>query len=334
MSHSASVRYNINTNSEKTEIDALKSQLCNLRKTINTKYIIQSIDSQLESLNDLEHRLQYLDKNLKKPIFDVDVLHLDKKVLEYTMSKSRLIKVISNLSIDFSFKNLIKLEDQEISDLILQNGFLSNIVICRLEEENLSISPENFLRKLEEIKQERINEEQTEKIRNEIKNLVLSQKIDDKLKRSLLNEFLFITNYQELADFVPYATEIINQYNEALKKHKIYTQLLEKHKYKHKKIEFIIQRDAEDKLKPRYAFISKFSNPLKKNNEFLLTFNLDGSISYDIGDYEKHMCWSLSDELEKDLEKHGYFVKTKNITRSVSGARPLSNARKLREGEK
>ncbi|MBU4691108.1 hypothetical protein [Mycoplasma zalophi] len=323
MSHSAYYSFHINVERELLEIENIENDLtylCNITQSELLKSSVQNLFSDISEL-----KQQIVD------IGNINGSYNANAEAYFHIQKSKLLKRIQNMQIGVSFADLMEEQNDKLNNLIVENGFLSQIAIERLQKENTTVTPENFANMIQIIKQKQIDDQKHNSLKNEMKQYVLSQDIDSDLKGSLLNEFAFISNYQELADFLPYVKETINKYKEAMHKYKIYSDILAKHKYKSKKIEFVIQTDPENKLKPRYAFITKFNNPFVKNNSFMLTINLDGTISYDIGDYEKHMCWSLAEQVEEDLKKSGYFIKDKQISRSISGARPLQNAKKLKE---
>ncbi|QKT05405.1 hypothetical protein [Mycoplasma sp. OR1901] len=329
MSHAAFIQFKINIETEKKEIQDIKDNLQQLKNFTSSNLVKNGIDKIMGEINSVENQLKEIGE-LNGEYGE----NYNSVIEKYNIEKSRLLKVVQNMSIDVSFDQIIEEKTREVNDLILENGFLSKIVLQRLQNENMSLNPDNFKNMLAIIKQEKINDEKHSYLKEELKNYVLKQDIDQKLKGSLLNEFMFINNYQELSDYAPYVKEIINQYNEALKKNKTYLEIFKKYKYKHKSIEFIVQTDSENKLKPKYSFISKFKNPLLKNNTIALTLNLEGTVSYDIGDYEGHMCWSLSESVEEDLKKYGYFKNSQLITRGVSGARPLSKVQKMKVNSK
>ncbi|MCU4706353.1 hypothetical protein [Mycoplasma sp. CSL7503-lung] len=329
MSHAAFIQFKINVETEKREIQDIKDNLEQLKNITNSSLVKSSINKIMIEINSIYSQI------IKIGQLNGEYGEDKNSIIEkYNIEKSKLLKVVQNMSIDVSFDDIIKETTQQINNLILENGFLSKIVLEKLKNKNIELNPKNFNDMLAIVKQEKIDEEKHSFLKEELKKYVLKQDIDPKLKGSLLNEFMFISNYQELSDYAPYVKEIINKYNEALNKNKVYSEIFKKYKYKHKSIEFVIQTDPENKLKPKYSFISKFKNPLLKNNAFTLTLNLEGTVSYDIGDYEGHMCWSLAETVEQDLKKYGYFKSSQIITRGVSGARPLTKAQKMKVNTK
>ncbi|MCS4537199.1 hypothetical protein NXS15_03610 [Mycoplasma sp. CSL7475-4] len=329
MSHAAFISFEINIETEKREIEDIKKNLISLANSVNSQLVCEEIDKIMSRVQDIEKRLEAIGK-IKGEVADQDFVSEQDLIEKYNLQKSNLIKTVQNMTIDVSFDDIINERTRLINELIVQNGFLSKIVLEKMSELQLDFTPENFTKVLSQVKQENIDKQKHSSLKEELKKYVLEQNVDPKLKGSLLNEFMFIDNYQELADYAPYVKEILNQYHEAIHKNEIYKSIFKKYKYTHKNIEFIVQTDAENKTKPRYLFISKFKNSALKNNSFILNLNLDGTVSYDIGDYENHMCWSLAENVEQDLVKFGYVKSKKIITRGVSGARPLTREAKMK----
>ncbi|QBF34827.1 hypothetical protein EG856_02790 [Mycoplasmopsis phocirhinis] len=333
MSHSAFISFEINIDTEKRELADIKNNLINVSNLINSHLVKNEINKLLLQVKQIEDELINIGQ-IKGERVNGNYDNKDTLIQKYNLRKSNLIKIVQNMSINVSYDDIVNERTHLINNLIVSNGFLSKLVLQRLEESRMEFTADNFNLILDQIKQETIDTEKHASLKEELKNYVLSQKIDPKLKGSLLNEFMFINNYQELSDYAPYVKEVINQYNEALNKNKIYTTIFKKYKYTNKSIEFIIQKDNQNKTKPRYLFISKFKNTSLNGNAFTLNLNFDGSVSYEIGDYERHMCWSLAQNVEQDLNEFGYVKNKQIITRAISGARPLSKERKMKVNTK
>ncbi|MCV3743549.1 hypothetical protein OF377_01435 [Ureaplasma sp. ES3154-GEN] len=329
MSHAVTITFEINTDTERGEINDLRQSLLNLQSVVHSQLVANCINDLLEQLQKVEDQL-----------IAISGLHtetgsrnsIDQKFLEYERQKSHLLKTVQNLQIDVSYEELINENNQIIHNLIIENGFLSKIVIDQLESQGLNINPENFLSVLNEVKQANIDQEKYNNLKTSLTEMLMKQNVDHKLKGTLLNEFMMMQNYQELADFAAYVKEVVNNYNEALKKQKIYEHIFAKHNYKPRKLEFIIKKDDENKLRPTFAFIADFVNQKQHNNILKLTLNLDGTVSYDIGDYERHMCWNLAENVQQDLLAYNYKYAKQTLTRNASNARPLARAMKQKTG--
>ncbi|MGZ9762656.1 hypothetical protein ACXYRQ_04245 [Mycoplasma sp. 394] len=324
MSHAAVITHSICIDAEKQELNKINDEVTELYNNASSelfqeqcKEILESVAASLNTLESFSETRQIYENQVTA------------RETEFQYQKHRIFKQLENLKLNLNYIDdifaQIKQDESEINRLILKEGYIANIAIEELKETGTVITTNALQAKISQIRNKEITKQTLDKTKRHIENLIEESTLDIKIKFKLLDELDTKTSPQEISDLLAVIQELNYRNNLTQRKINTYKEALKENGYHLKGTPDVITiTDDKGELRVSFAYVLNFKN--NKDNRFKIIFNLDNSVQYDIGDYEKHMCVTLSEKIQQAVSKKGYLYKDIKILRNISNAKPLLKA--------
>ncbi len=316
MSHSVNLQLEINDITK--EVNLIKNQsICCIDKLIseneNNKELIDFLEKQKEQIIEQEKELskyQGISKTSQSNAFNV------RKKLD-SISK-KVANIISNKNIvDFVIKQSEK-EEKEILEIILKEGVIANNAISNLRKENKELSKKNILEEIEKIRNSNLEQEESKKIKKDLFKYIDDQEFkNDNLEFELKKIIDSKNSLQELNDCFAY---ISSKKNEEIKIDELASLLFNELESKEK---FKLLDNVEKQLDTDGILRKKFKLRNQKGNTIEIIIDGNLRIKYQLGNYVGHACEKTSEKIFESINKMGYTIVHKTISRNISNSKPL-----------
>lgn len=329
MSHS--IKMQIELSSEK-EVESLIAMNNDLEEFVHKNHFVSAtFKKEIDQIKEeIEKQIQYLSIPKIETISTTTenaMQEKEKAYFRHQKSVDGIIKRMENLkaSLNYTeeFLKLINDDEHKIQNIVVSNGWMAFSAIDNLNSKNVRITPENLKEEIEII---RLDQTLDNLIANaKAKNYILVENapLPIAFKKHLFAMNSSYTTLNELTDFVAYLGTLSKKYMERKTIIEATISKIQKMGFKAVNIEY----DFYSKLGMiGFAAILHVKNEVNKTIDFI--FDMDGSLEYKMGNYEKHFCEADSEKLMIFLR--GMFnVKNEQITRNVSNAAPILKAAKI-----
>lgn len=269
----------------------------------------------------LEKKIAYLEgqKNLilKRKFLNNDDMFASLKQLD-TLAKES-VNISWNKNINHFIEKIEKENQLKITEYIGKYGTLATEAIAVLNDKQEAITEKNLVKIIDEIRDQKINEEKLKKFINDAFNFIddLGFENDD-LKYSLKKIVKSALTIQEFSDIIPF----INSKKIELENIDLFAKDILKSLNKTEGFRIISK--PKIKISKDYNIIIKTFR-LRNNQGNIVDIKIDGNmkIIYKLGNYIGHACELTTNKLLKDLEMNGYIITDKKIYRDITNQKPL-----------
>lgn len=313
------------------EAEVLRSEIDDLTNLLRASEIAKAYSKEINDvLDQLKNELTELQNLNQEEVVDEDFIN--RWMRERAHKVDTILKKVSNLRNSINLASMTKSELQKVSEeilkLIRENGTMVSDAMYSLSSKGLDVTPTSIEKEIESIRNVAIDNTELEKYRAYYKSEIEKTTMPNEFKSAIANELLTIRSSQEVADFSAYLETKKSEYHKTIRMAKQFIDAAGKTlNFKLVERSYKIIKDEEhiDDLR----VIVKLRN--NKNNVIGYSFSLKGSVEYQMGNYEGHMCEADAEKLTDELRDRGYSLNTISITRNVSNAKPIERAAKLNE---
>jgi hypothetical protein len=318
----------------KAEVETINREISELQKMMEMSDIAKNYQSEFDDVIG----------KLKNTIVDLEKMNKQEQVLDdfvksWYATKAReldsVMKLASNLknSINLSKMTSEELErvSLEIQSLIRQHGTMVLDAMDSLKKQGLDVSSTSIESEISKIRNEFLDQSRLDQYQSFYRNEISKLSMPEEFKVALASEVTSLRSSQEVADFSAFIENKKAEYEKTIRLAKELMDSASKTlKFKLVDRAYKVIRDGDHIDDMRV--VMKLRN--QKNNVIGYSFSLKGSVEYQMGNYEGHMCDADAEVLMKELKNRGYNINVTSVTRNVSNSKPLQRAAKLNESEK
>ncbi|MGZ9431348.1 hypothetical protein [Mycoplasma sp. CB776] len=321
MSHSATITFTICTQKEKEELNQYKNFLNDFNNLLSQDIYKNTLNNILSQIDETITILNNISGTKTGTIYTQQ---------DYLFQKNNIMKKIQNLDYSTKYLNIylndIKIkrenEKEDIQNLFDSYGIIAVNAYEELKNKNIEISFEQLNSKILEIRYEKVHKEKTKEFNKNILQIFKESKFPKEIIDSLFDRLTEISTLQEQSDFLALIKNISSDFFQLDEKIKAYLEAFKIEGYNYVSQKFIIKKDSSKNLND--SFYKQINLKNKNNNPVSLVFDLNGNLTYDIGDYEKHVCHETAQNVQKNVEKKGYIYNDIKITRNASNAKAMT----------
>ena len=250
----------------------------------------------------------------------------DNGIVKYQLKLDSIKKQINNIkSINLS-KYISVMENKDssaINEIVTQNGIMATIAIQQLEEKAIDLNVESLNKEIDEIRTKKDGLKSLAEENKRIEDYIFDNDFPPMIEEHLLELVNGSSSPQLLMDLYALMGYMDTDRIRVNELYKDVTKIF-------KTIGFI-ENNSEDNISNKSEFSKTVSFKNKLNKEFKMTFTSKG-IDYKMGNYDKHLCESDSENFMEILKKD-FTVSNVRIIRNQSNSRPMLKQMKNKEKE-
>lgn len=316
------------------EVETIRNEIDELQTLLSASEIAKQyqveFDDLIGKLNDTIKDLEAMNES--------EVV-LDDFLKQWYESRARdldsVMKLASNLknSINLAKMTAQELEkvSLEIQSLVRQHGTMVLDAMDSLKKKGIDATGSAIKNEIEIIRNSFLDESKVEQYRSFYRNEIANLAMPDEFKIAIASELTTLQSSQEVADFSAFLEAKKSEYTKTIRlARELMDSAAKTLNFKLVDRSYKVIRDGEHIDDMRIEM--KLRN--QKNNVIGYSFSLKGSVEYQMGNYEGHMCDADAEVLMTELKKRGYRTNVISITRNISNSRPIERAAKLNEKEK
>ncbi|MCK5867018.1 MAG: hypothetical protein KAG14_01335 [Mycoplasmataceae bacterium] len=251
----------------------------------------------------------------------------DNGFVKYQLELDAIKKKINNIkSINLSKYLSIKddANNADIKDIVVKNGIMATLAIQKIQEQSINLNATSLTKMIDEIRTQKDNTEALKEESSRIQNFIFDGGFDEMTEEYLLGLISTSQSPQLLMDL--YALMGYME-TDKIRVSELYTDVSNILKT----IDFS-EVSSIEKINENGEFSKTTIYRNKSNKEFKMRFTSKG-IDYKMGNYDKHLCESDSEEFMEILKKD-FSISNIRIVRNQSNDRPMlkqikSNERKI-----
>lgn len=328
MSHTVTLHLDSLTQEIKCTINKCSTSLDNLinENTNDTKFVEYLKKYKTNIMNELKQIEKYENETLTKygNTKDNTIRVGDSQRIEILRRIDSIHKEVSNIMsnkniIDWVIKDYEK-DQQDILNLIESTGKIANQAITNLKSKSVDVNVNNIKEEIENIRNIELNNEQQKIIKDELFKYIESQDFNDvDIEFQLKNIILSKKSIQELNDCFAYINSKKYEENKIDNFANSFFAEIEKSDG-FKLVKDKVQKTLDDDgiLRKMYKLKNAKGNVI----EIIIDGNLQ--IKYKLGNYVGHACEKTSDRFFDAIDRLGYKIAHKTISRDISNAKPLT----------